>query len=826
MLFRQSGQMLVLALVCMQVALAGERPKPPDKTDGVAAAADVCTDLEGKVEPCPAVPVRTVQPEPERPVAGGFRSLPGNILYDQAAFWTTPARMRTKDLNWLLPLGSVTAISLASDTDIESHLPTNPTTIQHAKSFSDYGAAAFVGVAGGAFLWGQITHNDHMSETGFLSGEALADSFLVTTALKYATGRERPTEGDYKGHFWQGGDSFPSEHAAAAWSVASVLAHEYPGPLTKLLAYGGAAGVSAARVIGDKHFASDALIGSVLGWYIGRQVYRAHRADPDITRMWGTFDKAPAEGGGHPGSLGSPYVPMDSWVYAAFDRLSALGYVQTGLVGLRPWTRSECARLLSEAADLRDGDSFDSQAGPLLEALRGEFAAELQGASRYQVRIDSIYGRFTGISGTPVTDGYHFGQTLSNDFGRPYYRGGNFIGGADTDATAGPLVFYLRGEYQRAPSIPALPLQARQAIATADNIPLPAATVNPAVSRFELLDAYVGLRLQNTQITFGRQTLWWSPNDSGALMFSDNSRPITMVRIDQVSPFTLPGPLARLGPWRHQIFFGQLAGHSFPAHPYIYGQKLSFKPTPNLELGISRMTVLGGEGNPLTLRSFWRSFTSVSDAGLGPNLVRRVADLGDRRGGFDVSYRVPGLRKWLVLNVDSLVDDDPSPLAAPRRAAIAPGFYMPHVPGIPKLDLRVEAAYTDVPSGRSVSGQFIYWNSVFKDSHTEDGNLFGHWVGREGQAYNATSTYWLSPRNTLAFGYRNARVDNDFIPGGVTLHDASLRTSFLLRQELSLNAGVQYEHLNVPVLSIFQQSNVAASLQLTYWPKWGLRKSK
>src|SRR5580700_8896163 len=51
------------------------------------------------------------------------------------------------------------------------------------------------------------------------------------------------------------------------------------------------------------------------------------------------------------GNMASTYVPLDSWVYPAFDRLAALGYVQTAFVALRPWTRMECARLLEETSD-------------------------------------------------------------------------------------------------------------------------------------------------------------------------------------------------------------------------------------------------------------------------------------------------------------------------------------------------------------------------------------------------------------------------------------------------------------------------------------------
>ncbi|HWP84041.1 MAG TPA: hypothetical protein VNN17_02535, partial [Terriglobia bacterium] len=50
-------------------------------------------------------------------------------------------------------------------------------------------------------------------------------------------------------------------------------------------------------------------------------------------------------------AVGSTYVPLDSWVYPAMDRLAGLGYLNSAILGLRPWTRSECARLVEEAGE-------------------------------------------------------------------------------------------------------------------------------------------------------------------------------------------------------------------------------------------------------------------------------------------------------------------------------------------------------------------------------------------------------------------------------------------------------------------------------------------
>src|SRR5207248_8927329 len=125
-------------------------------------------------------------------------------------------------------------------------------------------------------------------------------------------------------------------------------------------------------------------------------------------KQLGTFTRAPHENSGrNPANMGSPYVPLDSWVYPAFDRLIAMGYVQTGFLGLRPWTRMECARLVEET---KDHDTDNSAVKNYIETLSQEFSAELNGVSR-QEAVESVYIRVPGISGSPLPDGYHFGKT-------------------------------------------------------------------------------------------------------------------------------------------------------------------------------------------------------------------------------------------------------------------------------------------------------------------------------------------------------------------------------------------------------------------------------
>ncbi len=81
-----------------------------------------------------------------------------------------------------------------------------------------------------------------------LTSEAYAMAAVRT--LSFAAGRERPgVPLDGHGNFWEGGTSFPSGHATAAFTMASVLAHRYPRAKWGAgAADAPAAGVAGARV--------------------------------------------------------------------------------------------------------------------------------------------------------------------------------------------------------------------------------------------------------------------------------------------------------------------------------------------------------------------------------------------------------------------------------------------------------------------------------------------------------------------------------------------------------------------------------------------------
>ena len=766
------------------------------------------------------------------------KSLPKYLLQDQQAFWTLPVHVHTEDLFFVVPASFATAALIGSDTYIEGHLPSSTTLVNRAADFSTAGALGFVGLGGGLYLWGRNTHDERKRETGFLMGEAMIDAYAASTAIQYMTQRERPFNGNGKGSFFYGGHSFPSNTAAASWAAASVLSHEYPGFLTKLLAYGMASGVSAGRVIGEKHWTSDAVIGSALGWYMGRQVYRARKQGAEINAStWGTFEKSPEQVERNPGFMGTTFVPLDSWIYPAMDRLHALGFLPTMVQQIKPWARMECARLTLEAQS-RAADSVDTNpvVKSTIEALLREFAIEignLEGAPNTGAELESAYFRMESISGRPLYDSWHFAQTLYNDFGRPYSEGLNTVAGISGRAEAGPLAFYVRGEYQHAAGMPNYSPELAQTIASYD--PLPAnsvATFNTA-NRVRLLDAYVALNVANWEFTAGLQSLWWGPDYGTSLMMSNNAQPMPMLRVGRITPLRIPwDPLA----WiqiKNTFFIGSLKGYTylrgsypnFPLigngyqlinpQPYTWGDKFVLKPSPNLEFGLGVGVIWAGYTRPATIDTWLHTWS------LGGNT--QSVEPGKRYTGASAWYRIPGLRDWLVLYADGLANDEPNPISYARQSAWNPGIYLPKLPLITNMDLRVEGVYTNVPN---YPGLAPYYNNIhYALGYRNENQIIGSWVGRQGSAVQAWSTYWFSPQKKIQLGYRRQWNDPVFEQGG-GLTDFSGTVDWLFKKSVQISALAQYERWNFPELKPWAgsmpQNNFTLGFQMSFWPLHGL----
>jgi membrane-associated phospholipid phosphatase len=168
---------------------------------------------------------------------------------------------------------------IASDHAVNEEVQESSDLLSPSNRISHLGSGVALAAASmGVYGVGKLTHNSRAAKSGILAGEAVIDASIVTGVLKVAFNRERPDKPMGNGSFWGGGRSFPSGHAAATWSFATVIALRYRDkPLVGISAYGVATAVSFARIGGLNHHPSDVFVGATIGTLIGRFVLR-HRS--------------------------------------------------------------------------------------------------------------------------------------------------------------------------------------------------------------------------------------------------------------------------------------------------------------------------------------------------------------------------------------------------------------------------------------------------------------------------------------------------------------------------------------------------------------------
>ncbi|HUA99865.1 MAG TPA: capsule assembly Wzi family protein [Terracidiphilus sp.] len=557
-----------------------------------------------------------------------------------------------------------------------------------------------------------------------------------------------------------------------------------------------------------------------------------------------------------PSILGSPYIPVDSWIYPAVLRLYSLGFLDHVFLDMRPWTRASLGHMLEDAdaqIDNADDGPTTDEAREIYKALNQFLETDMTGPCQQHqggVRLESVYTVARGISGTPLDDSYHLGSTIVNDYGRPFENGFNNYSGASGYATAGRFAVYVRGEFQGAPSAAGYSAALAQTLSNIDQVSfLNPATNTPysqptiplgpigTATQGRILEAYVSAQVLNHVISFGKQDEWLSPDQGGAMAFSNNAQSFYAFHIDRIEPLWVPGLSRLTGPFRYEFLVGALRGHTLmlnpayeanpspntpnvinPGDPWVHVEKISFKPYRDLEFGFERTAMFGGEGHePVTLKSFLRSFFSTTAAGC-PGAKCGPTDPGARFGAFDFSWRLPYLRNWLTLYSDSEVHDDISPIDAPRRASWRPGIYLSHFPGISRLDLRLEGASTDPPVSTSNGGHFMYYEYIERQGYTNEGQLFGDWIGREDKGGQAWLTWHLSGNEWIRADYRNQKAAKDFIPGGTTLNDFGFQVVKRIGQDFEVNGNFTVEHWKAPVYLPGEQTVTATTIQLTWLP--------
>jgi membrane-associated phospholipid phosphatase len=226
----------------------------------------------------------TADAPPQRPASVGkadienpcsFHGLAHNAWAEAGVFGHGVAAVprnaiRPSNLKWELPIGASTGVLIAEgDQPLADRIQGRD--IQHiARLWSNFGLGLVIGSGGLAYAAGCAEHRNHLRDTGLTVLDALAAAGVADLGLKLAFDRQFPYTPGSTGKFWGGGRSFPSGHAASGFAFAAAISHRYRDKRwLKWGAYGLATGLALSRYPAKRHYASDILVGSALGYVTG-----------------------------------------------------------------------------------------------------------------------------------------------------------------------------------------------------------------------------------------------------------------------------------------------------------------------------------------------------------------------------------------------------------------------------------------------------------------------------------------------------------------------------------------------------------------------------
>jgi hypothetical protein len=211
---------------------------------------------------------------------GAWNAVKGEVVRwgeDSVALVKAPASWGGED--WTILAATVTASGglMAGDRDAYGWAVRNQTASRDdtARLVSKFGAEYSVVLAAGLFAGGLAFGDPGTRDTGRDAVEASILTGLITNVvMKPAFGRERPYESDGATTFhpFSSYASFPSGHAAQAFTVATVLAMRSDGWIVPTISYTVASLVAVSRVYQQAHFPSDTFAGAVLGNAVARFV--------------------------------------------------------------------------------------------------------------------------------------------------------------------------------------------------------------------------------------------------------------------------------------------------------------------------------------------------------------------------------------------------------------------------------------------------------------------------------------------------------------------------------------------------------------------------
>ncbi|MEP6731937.1 MAG: capsule assembly Wzi family protein [bacterium] len=497
---------------------------------------------------------------------------------------------------------------------------------------------------------------------------------------------------------------------------------------------------------------------------------------------------------------GTALVPTSDFVYMDIDRLAELGVLDSVIIGQRPYSRRELARIIRVARDRLD--TVDHRSRPrFTDDVTTSANDVLHRIERFadggDVLNEPVISLFDGASLT-------FTSTDANrrGFPAPHTR--------SIEATIDPLAARrlgmpaARGQTgalelsQRAEPLGWLGFHARERIERRS----PDDTLLDR-TKSELLLASMRARFRNVALTVGREQFTWSQNAEDGLFLASDAPALDQISLAGDHPFVLPSVLRYLGPMQTTIIFADLGQSVARSHSKLLTYKVSIQPTTSVEIGGTFMNHFGGTGaRKSSLGDRIIDFLPFIDVFRKHNYTdsTRAIDVeSDKLLGMDGRVRLPVLG-GVTLTGELLIDDFdvhriPKLLTGYGSQTFAMIF--PEL-GAPDVSLKLSAKHM---------GTITYSHNQFLNGITTRGRLLGEELGPDAKSYSAQLRWVPTPGARLELEGRNAIYSNATYSG---FYSDPAQTRFVV-QKVSHTAD---ELRDMLIASLILQSDDVIALTL------------
>jgi hypothetical protein len=440
----------------------------------------------------------------------------------------------------------------------------------------------------------------------------------------------------------------------------------------------------------------------------------------------------------------SPHVTIEDDVYEYIDLLYAHKLVHKVIIGQRPWSRYQIAKLIHQAdLNLEESDlsevnksylkDFQNKYRQVYHLEIAKIKGEIKKSKIDFRAIDEIELIFFGLDSPSREYTPNSGSSIEAEF-NPFTN--NQAGRHLDDGFQHAWEFSSWLQLGSHASIffkPRFQLQTHRKGEAEDN-------------KVFIQDLYLSLGALNHQLDIGRKPMHWGQSRFGGKIFSNHARSLDTVQLANINPWKIP----ILGQTKYHFFVADLGAERFISNAKMAGYKIGIKPARFLEFGLARSIIFGGDGNQDD-----GSFLEMTKEFIGA----RAGDVNSQNlsnaiTGVEAKVSLPILNGMEVYHEMYFDDFSKSRIwdSVKWDTALTFGIYLPRLDKRGSFSLRTEY---------HINSHVMYRHSQWRSGWTSNDKILGDPLGSEAVAYYLSLEKKFSPEFSLSYDFAFEKIDSN-----------------------------------------------------------------